>query len=56
MTESAAPATATPKDIKEALGYENTAAFAKDWKELTDKDKADLRSAVGPKKSGPMTY
>lgn len=53
MTDTAPGPRATPKQIKEALGYTNTAQFATDWRDLSPEDKDDLRQGVS---DGSMTY
>lgn len=45
--------TAAPKEIKEFFGYTKLADFSADWKQLTDKDKADIRNGIG---DGTFTY
>jgi hypothetical protein len=41
-----AEATLTIKDMKEFFGYTKLADFSKDWKELSDKDKQDIRQGL----------
>lgn len=33
-----------------------TATFSKEWRELSDKDKADLKNGIGVKGTGTLTY
>lgn len=40
-------------EIRKFFGYENIAQFRKEWAQLTDKDKAEIKSGL---ESGTMTY
>lgn len=40
-------------DVKNYFGYTNTATFSKEWKELSEGDKLDLKSALT---DGSFTY
>ncbi len=46
MPETTAPKPLGVKDLKEFFGYEKLADFSKDWKELTDEDKEQLRTGI----------
>lgn len=39
--------------IKEFFGYKTLAEFAKDWKLLSDEDKAQIKSGI---EDGSLTY
>ena len=39
--------------VKDYFGYKSMAEFRKDWSELTDQDKTDLRTGVD---NGTLTY
>lgn len=41
-----ATTTLTIKDMKEFFGYTKLADFSKDWKELTDTDKVQIRQGL----------
>ena len=45
--------TLTIKDMKEFFGYTKLADFSADWKQLTDKDKAEIRQGLA---DGTYTY
>ena len=47
--------TASIKDVADAVKVpgESLSAFSKQWRELSDKDKEDLKTGVG---NGSMTY
>lgn len=40
-------------DIRKFFGYENLAQFRKDWSELTDADKTQIRTGL---ENGSLTY
>lgn len=44
---------ATPKEVKEFFGFTNSPEFIKDWKELSDQDKIDLKEGIG---NGSLNY
>jgi len=46
-------ADAKPVDVKNYFGYPDTTTFMRDWKSLTDKDKADLKKGIG---DGSLNY
>lgn len=41
-------------DVMKYFGYENAAQFRKEWQQLTDKDKEDLKSGLSGARS--LTY
>lgn len=41
------------KEVMKFFGFPNAAAFAKEWKKLTDKDKEDLKQGLA---DGSLTY
>lgn len=49
------PKAASIKDVSDAVKVtgESLSAFSKQWRELSDKDKEDLKKGVG---DGSMTY
>lgn len=52
-TTPTVPTVPSLKDIKDLFGYPTLAAFSKDWKELTDKDKEQIKEGIG---NGTLTY
>ncbi len=44
---------ATMVDVMRFFGYENAAQFRKDWAQLSDQDKADLKAGIA---DGSLTY
>lgn len=38
---------ASALEIKKFFGIDSTADFAKEWKELSDKDKEQIRTGIG---------
>lgn len=50
---SLAPASPSLKDIKDLFGYSTLSAFSKDWKQLSDKDKEQIKEGIG---NGTFTY
>lgn len=51
MTETSAPMTL--KDLKEYFGYAKLTDFSKDWKHLSETDRAEIRGGI---ENGSMTY
>jgi hypothetical protein len=45
MTETAAPKI-TAKELKEFFGYEKLADFSRDWKELSEEERAQIRGGI----------
>lgn len=41
------------KDLKEYFGYSKLADFSKDWKELTEEDRMQIKAGIA---DGSMTY
>lgn len=41
------------KAVMDYFGYESAAAFNRDWRELTDEDKAQLKEGIA---NGTLTY
>lgn len=41
------------KDVMKYFGFPSAAAFAKEWKTLTEQDKEDLKRGIG---DGSLTY
>ena len=46
-------ADATLGQVKDFFGYPTLAAFSADWKQLPEKDRAELRRGIG---DGSLTY
>jgi len=44
---------ATLIEVKNYFGYDSPTAFAKDWKQLSDQDKTQLKVGIG---NGTFTY
>lgn len=44
---------ATMVEVMKFLGYDNIATFRKEWAELSDKDKDQLKRGIG---NGSLTY
>lgn len=44
---------ATISQVKNFFGEDNTAKFAKEWRDLTDTDKAQIKAGIG---DGSLTY
>jgi len=43
----------TLKKVREFFGYEKLADFARDWRQLTEQDKADIKKGIT---DGTLTY